>query len=272
MSETHEAGNDIARQAREALQGRPPDRPAAAYRERVRGAFVAGALRPPAGLRTIRGLPWWRRWRLALLAPVTAALMLAAVGALNRGPAWEVIGGTADAILVVEDRAIPLRHQADLKLALVGGARVRYTGSEPLDLAAGGQMALQITPGSDLTLPAAAGRWLGRRIRAEVRSGEVRVATGPGFTGAVLEVRTPEAEVLVTGTTLAVICEPAGTCVCVMEGVVEMGAHGAVMEPIPAGRRKFVFVDGRAPEHDDMRPMERMKLGMFRETSRERLR
>jgi len=68
----------------------------------------------------------------------------------------------------------------------------------------------------------------------------------------------------VTGTTLAVICEPAGTCVCVFEGVVHVGAKGAAAEAVPGGRRRYVFSDGRPPEVADIRPAEIGKLGSFR--------
>ena len=62
--------------------------------------------------------------------------------------------------------------------------------------------------------------------------------------------------------------EPAGTCVCVYDGVVKVGPMGGSMEPVSSGRRRFVFNDGRAPESAEIRPMEITKLGMFRDSRR----
>jgi len=100
----------------------------------------------------------------------------------------------------------------------------------------------------------------------EVRHGEIRVTTGPAFHGARLHVQTPEATVVVTGTTLAVICEPIGTCVCVYDGEVGVGAKGDRMEPVVTGRRRFVFNDGRSPESAEIRPIENERLAAFRQS------
>jgi ferric-dicitrate binding protein FerR (iron transport regulator) len=100
---------------------------------------------------------------------------------------------------------------------------------------------MQVAPGTDLTLPASAGRWFGRATRASVANGEVRITTGTGFHGARLAVETPEAMVQVTGTTLAVICEPTGTCVCVLEGSVRVAAQaGGAGVPVSEGHRRYV--------------------------------
>jgi len=93
----------------------------------------------------------------------------------------------------------------------------------------------------------------------------VRAVTGPAFHGARLAVETPEARVEVTGTTLAIICEPTGTCVCVLDGRVRVGTRGgAGMADVSAGRRRYVFSDGRPDESAAMRPNEHVALGEFR--------
>jgi hypothetical protein len=80
--------------------------------------------------------------------------------------------------------------------------------------------------------------------------------------------------VKVNGTTLAVIMEPTGTCVCVLEGEVMVGARGdaagpeggggGAMMPISAGHRGYIFRDGRTPERADIRPEELTSLARFR--------
>ena len=55
--------------------------------------------------------------------------------------------------------------------------------------------------------------------------------------------RAPEVRVEVTGTTLAVIREPQGTCVCVLEGAVRMGGPREPMATVPHGHLRYVFGD-----------------------------
>jgi len=274
MSHEPENPSPEARRALDAVKALACPMPEASYRARMKQAFVSGAITAPAPAagRVVR-LPWWpaRPWG-PMLAPAAAAAAIVAVALMmNRGPAWQVMDAPGEGILIVDATPIPLGHRDDLARALRPGARIRLTSTETVDLAIPGQMVVQLTPSTDMILPASAGRWMKRRIRAEVRSGEVRFTTGPDFRGARLHVETPEADVMVTGTTLAVIREPHGTCVCVMDGAVEMGPRGGTMARVEAGRRRFVFSDGRAPEQDAMRPMERLKLGMFREQYGERM-
>jgi len=83
-----------------------------------------------------------------------------------------------------------------------------------------------------------------------------------------------DAMILVKGTTLAVIMEPTGTCVCVLEGEVMVGARGEsagpegsggdAMMPVTSGQRGYVFRDGRTPERADIRPTELVALAKFR--------
>ena len=79
------------------------------------------------------------------------------------------------------------------------------------------------------------------------------------------------ARVEVTGTTLAVICDPEGTCVCVFEGVVHVGRKSGPLSPVEHGKRGFVYNDGREPVVATIRETELVKLGMFREQSRKAL-
>jgi hypothetical protein len=82
----------------------------------------------------------------------------------------------------------------------------------------------------------------------------------------------PVAAVEVAGTTLAVIIEAAGTCVCVFEGKAMVGrlraGGGADMSPVPGGSRCFVFQDQRPPESREIRAEEAVKLAAFRESQR----
>jgi hypothetical protein len=246
---------------RSVLRSLPPPRAEAAYRARLKQDFVSGRL---GGSRVIAlPVPWHRRlgWRLA---PVALAAVAVVVAVANRGPEWTVFATRGDGIAIVDRMPVPLGHAEELGMRLKSGARLSVPQGGEVALVAEGVIVMQVTSGTEITLPRPPGRWFGRAMSGAVRSGIVRVTTGPRFHGARLTLDTPEAAVEVTGTTLAVICEPAGTCVCVYEGVVNVAAKGGTVEPVTSGRRRFVFNDGRSPETAEMRPTERERLGSLR--------
>jgi ferric-dicitrate binding protein FerR (iron transport regulator) len=249
------------RAARVALAELSRPRPDPQFRARLKREFVAGTVGAPRRIEP-REAPWWRglAWSLA---PVAAALVI--VVWWNRGPSWTLASVTGAGTAIVDGRLIPVTDRNRLERALSDGGTLRLEGDAALELVAGRQMAIEVVPGSDAVLPPSAGRWFGRAIAGAVRSGELRITTGRDFRGARLAIATPEARVEVTGTTLAVIREPVGTCVCVMEGRVRIGlAHGDrtnEMLAIEAGRRRFFFNDGRAAEEAEMRPVEKTALG-----------
>jgi hypothetical protein len=169
-----------------------------------------------------------------------------------------------EGIAVVDGRGIPMNHREELALALRPGARVIVPAGCQIEITNPGNLVVQMTSGTEAEVPRAPSRWFRRTVSGEITTGQWRITTGAGFRGARLMVKTPEAGVEVTGTTLAVIREPHGTCVCVLEGGVRVGRHDGERATIEAGYRRFMFVDGR-DESDEMRPDERMKLGMLKE-------
>ena len=269
--ETLSPAERLAREAVRALAPPPPD---AAFRARLKREFVRGApAQTPAAVTSgaadtpaRRAQRFWnRRAPLWVAIPVAAAATLAIVSALNRGPRWELLSIRGAGEVVVDGVPVPLADDAGLARRLRPGVRLKLPADGVLEIAARGQLAIQMTPGTDLTLPATAGRWFGRRVRAGVAQGEVRIATGAKFAGARLEVVTPEVLAEVMGTTLAVIREPAGTCVCVLEGHVLVAARDEPAgERVNPGRLRFVFNDARAPMTSSMRATEEGPLRDFR--------
>jgi len=254
-----------ARQAREALRALPRPVPSAVFRARLRQEFVSGTIESAAPARTLV-IPWHRtamtRWGATALA---AAAVLVVVSVLNQAPAWKLGDVHGDGIVVVDGVPIPTQHVADLEQHLKSGVFVQVPDGVDLEIASAGQMALQFTAGTQASVPQPPGRWFQRHALAEVRGGEVRVTTGRDFHGARLAVETPEARVEVTGTTFAIICEQAGTCVCVLEGRVMVGTRGgAGMTAVDGGRRRYVFADGRPEESAEMRDTEHAELPRFR--------
>lgn len=234
------------------------------FRVRLKDEFVSGTITETKP--KIVRLPWYGRpmtWGLGIAA---AAVLLIALATVNSGPAWEV-QGTLPQALVINGEETQMNDDA-VAAMLKPGTNIGVDDTVMVTMVNPGNLTVQLTPRSAVMLPKAPGRWFGRTVRAEVPRGEVRFTTGEDFAGGMLLVETPEAKVEILGTTVAVIREDFGTCVCVLEGTVRMGRRdGGPMEVIQAGRRRTLFTDEeRPPFEEDILPMERMKLQMLRDS------
>jgi ferric-dicitrate binding protein FerR (iron transport regulator) len=271
-------GNDFMSDAREETLSEPErlasqrvrELPRAAaepeFRARLAADFASGRIEQAPRRGAVVVLPWHRRemTRWALGAALASALVVAAL-AMNQGPSWRVVSRHGGGIASVNGREVALSDGALLDRMIRAGAQLAMPADGDLTLRAGDQMMLVVDPGSVVTLPGTAVRWYGRRLSGRVDAGVMRISTGASFHGASLALRTPEAQVRVTGTTFAVICEPAGTCVCVLEGVVRVGPLGAAMAEIPGGMRGYVYANGAPMVQATMRPDETIKLGELRQ-------
>jgi ferric-dicitrate binding protein FerR (iron transport regulator) len=273
-----------ALRARDAVSALPRATPEPAYRAGLKAAFASGEIarqaeggERAAGARAgdapvtdrepaVLPLPWPGRHRLWTGLAVAAALVVAvATGMLNQGPGWRISGVRGEGQVLLDGRAVSLTDASVLGRGIPPGVRVQVSDGAELDLRAGGVMAIQATGGTDLLLPPPPPRWFARRMSLHVVQGEIRVTTGPAFQGARMEISTPDAAIAVTGTTFAVILEPTGTCVCVLEGSVGVAPRGTPPAPVVAGNLRYIFRDGSPPDDHGMRDMERQKLTMFRE-------
>ena len=254
--------------AERALRGLAPVTAEPAFRARLRRDFVAGEIAAPAPRLRVVGprLPALATWALSAAA---AVLVVTAGMALNKGPRWVATApnGTFGDVLV-DGEPIPASDGASLSEALIPGSRIEWGGSADLELRCPGTAVLQILPGSSLILPAPPPRWFARRIEGRLDAGEVRVTTGPRFHGAQFALATPEAEVEVRGTTLAVICQRGSTCVCVYEGQVRVAERDGTGAWIPAGRRRESFADGRPAVDAPILEAESRNLGLLRASER----
>jgi hypothetical protein len=263
MSAPDSAMPAAERRAQEAVRALPRVPADPAFRARLAGEFATGALRAPE--RRIVAAPWHRRAPVAWIAvPAAAAAALAVALLLNPGPRWTLAGVSGGGNVVVDGRPVPMTHAADLERALRGGARVAVPEDAELELACGDRMMLVAAAGTEFVLPPAPGRWFGRAVSASIAHGTVRISTLAGFAGSRLVFHTPEAQVEVTGSTLAIIREQAGTCVCVLDGGVAVGPTAGDMVDVPGGMRRFVFADG-STEMAEMRPEERTALAVLHE-------
>jgi len=271
-----------ARTRRAILEDAPPLADAA-FRERLRDAFVSGAIEV-SGTREARGRARRRVTPIRGLAPrnrapvwiaaavAAAAVLMIVVGTLNQGSKWMVTGVRGDGTVAVDGEQVALSDRTTLNRLLVPGAEVKIPEGVEIDLVTDGVMALALTRRTDLTIPPPPTRWINRRTEIHIRYGDIRMTTGPKFHGTHLGVFTPEAAVDVTGTTLAVIVQTNGTCVCVLEGTAQVGRmaeNGPTdMQPVHGGRLRFVWKENRPPSSDHMRDVERIKLAEFRDAQR----
>ena len=272
IHESDPADETRGREATRELSTAPAD---PAFRGRLGAAFASGAIDPesaaeaaPSRARPVDARrPGSRFSRLLAALAATAALVLVGAGAwaFNPGPRWQVAEGQqAHGNVLIDDEPVPADDFASLNDALVEGSKIEWNGDGDLELVSRGQLALAIVPGTQMRLPAPPPRWFTRTSGGRVESGEIRLTSGTRFHGARLTIATPQASVVMTGTTLAVIQEPMGTCVCVLEGSVHVMAGTHDMGMVPGGQRQTVFADGRAPERAEMRPVERVKLAEMR--------
>ena len=236
---------------------RPAGRPAPdpAYRARARAAFLGEANRRPVlALRQRR-----QSVRFAWMAAVAAAA--AVVSALNQGPRWEVMPGSTALDVVLDGQVTPLTALAG---RLRTGAHLTVPAGQVLELCLPGRVFVQFTGGSSMTLPRSPGRWIGRDMRADVMGGEVHFATGPAFHGARLDLELGAASAHVVGTAFAAIRDSIGSCVCVIEGAVEVTPHEGAAFMIPEGHHRVVRYDGAATKAEPLPEVEVRALGAFR--------
>ncbi len=246
------------RRAAEALRRLPTVAADPRFRERLRRQFRTGQI--PS-----RRAPFGWRW-------AAAAAVLLAVGAAaffsQRGLGWTVIASQGSGAVRVDGRAIEVSDSGRLAAALVPGTLVETDERTQLRLTHGETLVLEITPESAVRLPAVPHRWLRRTTVAAVERGELRGVTGRNFTGARLRVELPDAVVEVTGTVFAVLRNADGSCVCVLEGTVQMHDAAGIAD-VPPLRRRLIPPYGEPPRDEPIRSMEQMKLEMLRDQARD---
>ncbi len=243
----------------EQLQSAPVPVAEATFRERLKREFISGSF---ADRPVVLSLPPIRRrrrmrWAVGLAAAASVTITAAA---FNEAPRWTALPSAGTGTLTVNGVSFPVGNSEELTRRLRPGSRVLLESTQDLDLVSSGLLAMQLSPGTELVLPAPPGRWFGRAGRASVDRGLLRVTTGRRFSGARLAITTPEATVRVTGTTLAVIAEPTGTCVCVLEGTAHVRPHRGAMTRVHPGSQCEVARGAATSRMHDMREAERPKL------------
>jgi hypothetical protein len=255
LTQTQEKARDLVRNLGE-VEADP------GFRARLLREFVTGRVVEHPPLPTERRSVWPTILRWAYI-PAAAAIILVVMTIANQGPDWKVIGAPTEGTVLIDGQRVGMQGIRRLEKLMEPGAEIEIPAGSELTLFGQGTLVFQATPGTRMTIPTIPGRWLGRTLVTRVDQGEVRFLTGPEFAGHRLVVTTPEGRVEVTGTVISVLRDEGVTCVCVMSGEAMIGMNEADMEPIPEGKRKVMFGDGRDPMIVDILPEHRRGLVPF---------
>lgn len=277
MSRTDEELHPEDLRTRDLLRGlsRPVAEPI--FRDRLRREFAEGTIRGalPSGGSIFDRI---RDWADAIRRPVVwipAATSIAAAlfllwNASPPRPEWTLRGSMGEGSLRVDGTVVSIATLGSEPDLLRPGRRIVIEGDLTIDLMLGRSLLLQAAPGSEFEIPHPPRRRLSHSTEGAVERGEVRFVTGAEFAGSTLIVHGPSADAIVQGTTLAVLCGPDSTCVCVFDGVVRMVDPGGAGRDVPAGTRRTRFAStARAPLEEPIRPMESMKLAMLQDAVQE---
>ena len=133
------------------------------------------------------------------------------------------------------------------------------------ELSMGPSLTLRMAPCSGIVLPRAPRRWGPGDINIEVVHGELFGSTGGQELPAPVNITTDVLTAQITGTTFAVFRIPGATCVCLLEGGVQISPTVGDTTPVnvPRESKMLIYNDGRPHEVLPIDDMERMKLQML---------
>jgi hypothetical protein len=255
------------RAARDAVRGLREVTADPMFRSRLAREFASGQFtphrvrEPEHPSRAVAFLRW-------AYVPAAAAALFAVLFLWNRGPAWEVVGTSPGGTLSINGETVSVGDSDRLDALLRPGAEIALSPKTELTLSTRNAVALQLAPGTVMTLPGRPNRWYPRTLRTTVDAGEARFLTGSRFSGHILAMATPEGHAEITGTIVSVFRDPAmgATCVCVMEGTARIGTSPEDMEPVEQGMRKVMFSGDRPPLVSPILPEHRDGLVRFQRT------
>jgi hypothetical protein len=202
---------------------------------------------------------------------VAIAASLAVIFLGGGGSAWHLLHVRGEGTVVVNGVAAETVDLAALARLVTAEARLVVPAGVEIDLVLDGVMVVGAVGPADFTLPARPSREP-YVYQATVTAGDFRIKTGPEFPGREIVVLTTEGRVEITGTTVAVFKNEEVTCVCVLEGTARIGKDREHLDPVPAGMRKVMFADGRAPVIISIEPAHEQELLDFEAFNRDTFR
>ena len=236
----------------------PESAPSAEARKRARSVFLTGnatgrivPMTAPASPGRLRLWPW---------AAVAAAVAGLAFWGAQPSEHWTVTSVNGEA---------SLQGQVALADVTARAGTARTSQDSWFETRLGERLLVRVGPRSRVDLPAGPGRWLSGERTLRIHEGEIYASTGHESLGFPLRIETAEATTTIVGTTFAVRRNELGTCVCLLEGRVDLeGGHGETAS-VPTGRRVQIFSDGTEPIVEDLTPEEISLLqGLLESASR----
>lgn len=247
-------------QVLDALQRMARPAASAQARQQARDAFVHGAVplqrRSVVDAGTVQRI---RRW--PVVAAIAAVLAFVVVGwGMLPDDRWVVTSIAAPAGVRFADG-----QGGTLQVgSVLGNGQLETAAESEVEIMLGSDLRLRLMPGTRIQLPREPGRWFWRRRTLYVHAGEAFGTTGPQPPP--LQLATDEAIARFTGTTFAVFRNDDGTCVCLLEGGIQVSPRD--QQPpvqVPSGQKFYVYTDSRPTELVPIDSMERMKLNMIRD-------
>jgi ferric-dicitrate binding protein FerR (iron transport regulator) len=215
----------------------------ATFRERLKREFAAGTISEPAVQPEQREAPRLPRWTW-LLVPAAAVILVVALILPKPDPTWTIYGTGS---VVINGQTLSTGDADTIARALVSGGDVQVPDGSSLHLRLDDRLILALIEGTDATVPAPPQPDSEGLLISEVRDGELRLKTGPGFPGSRLHVLTTEGRTEISGTIVSVYKGDGYTCVCVLEGTALIGVDESSLDEIPPGMLKIMFDDGSPP-------------------------
>jgi hypothetical protein len=241
-----ERHNDFAekdQRIREGIRSTGEVRADATFRERLKRDFTSGEISEPVvrpEQHASRRLPRWT-W---LLVPAAAVVLIVALILPKPEPTWTVQG---EGQVVINGETLSTDSPDLIARALGSGGTVQIPDGSSLHLRLDDRLILALIEGTEATVPAPPKRGSEGPLISEVRIGELRLKTGPGFPGSRLHVLTTDGRTEIVGTIVSVYKGDGYTCVCVLEGTALIGVDETSLEEIPPEMLKIMFDDGSPP-------------------------
>ena len=185
----------------------PLDSPAASARRRARLAYLSEIAATPPPLRE-------RRSFRHLVWALAAAAILAVTFLLPEPERWRA---TLDGRVVFDEREYLPGDEARLATALERSGTLE-TSAAPGRIELGDAFALELLANGSLAVPPLPVLDGVEPLEFELGRGEAYFRTLPAYPGNPIVVRTGLADVSLHGTTVGVLVDAQGTCVCVAEG------------------------------------------------------
>lgn len=220
----------------------PAERPPAEVRRRARLAFLTAIASDPPPRRASRAVR-------GLVLALAAAAILAVTFLLPEPEHWSV---RLDGPLRFEGADYALGEEARLGADLEGPGVVE-TSLARARFSLGGGLEVELLPGAALAFPGLPELDGVSTLALELTRGEAYLRTAPSYPGNPILVHTGAADVRLHGTTVGVLVDEHGTCVCVADGTVRVTS-----EHLPGsqdvGARSSLLVRFEGPRMHEAEP------------------